>query len=67
MGRPANRNSYDYLMEQDRKTQVAWQIYEGKLALLQTYETLGIAGEYRDALSREVRRRQHYLKVRAAL
>ena len=38
-----------------------WEAYRGKLALLQTYEMLGIHNKYTDALRREVKRRMQYL------
>lgn len=35
------RSSNEYLRRQERETEIAWQIYNGKLALVQTYEEHG--------------------------
>ena len=39
-----------------------WEAYQGKLALLQTYEMLGIHNKYTGDLRREVKRRMQYLQ-----
>ena len=58
------RSSQKYLIEQEEKTQKAWEIYLCKLGLRQTWENSGISNRYTDQLTREVRRRADYLRHR---
>ena len=44
-----------------------WEAYRGKLALLQTYEMLGIHNKYTGDLRREVKRRMQYLQNQGEL
>jgi hypothetical protein len=60
-----SRYSHKYLLEADAKTKTAWEIYLGKLAIVQTYEQTG--KEAPPELIREVRRRESYLKHRGEL
>jgi len=60
-----SRYSHKYLLEAEEKTRVAWEIYYGKLAIVQTCEQCGV--EPPPELVREVRRRESYLRHRGEL